>query len=589
MSEKQYNLRHTLARVFKHFRRHKFYISWGLVVTILSNTILMASPWIVKLAIDGLKQNRATMSDLQRYALLIIIIALSAGFFRFMMRRTLIWASRIFEYEFRNEFFRHLLGLPRSFYQETPTGDIIARGSNDIEAVRLLVGPAVMQIGNSVVSIAVALTLMFILSWKLTLIALAAVPILALMTNKLVMQIHKKFFAIQEHFSRMSSFVQENLSGIKVVKAYNQENPQIGDFSKLNKTYIDLNLSLAKTRGLFLPLIFLVVGLITLTLLYFGGRQVIDGAITLGTLVAFIQYLMRLTWPMLAIGWTVSLFQRGTASLERINKILDRESEIVDKPEGQTPPRFKGEIEIRDLNFSYPNDDRLILKDINLTIPAGTSLALVGPTGCGKSTLVNLLVRTFRLPEGKIFIDGHDINKIELKKLRTQIGYVPQEAFLFSQRLSDNIAFGLEKSPPDEVRKASEIAGIAEEFEEFPDGFETMIGERGVTLSGGQKQRTALARAIIKKPPILILDDAFASVDTSTEDRILNSLSDVIQSRTSIIIAHRISTIKNADKICVMDQGRIIACGTHDELTEKSPEYARIVELQSLKQQLEEI
>ncbi len=560
---------------------------WGVIVTILSNTIAMVSPWIVKLVIDHLRRDVATIGELRFYAGMIVALAIGAGIFTFFRRRTIIWASRIFEFEVRNEFFIHLLRLPRSFYQQMTTGDIIAHGSNDVEAVRLLAGPAVMQIMNSIVSMTVALTLMFILSWKLTLISLAAMPVLSVLTNRLGMQIHRKFYKIQEHFARMTSFVQENVSGVKVVKAYNQEKHQVEDFAKLNNTYIDLNLSLARTRGVFMPSIFGIVGIIILLLLYFGGRQVISGTITLGTLVAFIFYLMNLIWPMLAVGWVVSLYQRGTASLNRIEKIMDRKSEVADHNVDLQAKPSQGDIEIRNLSFTYPGDDSQILKDINLKIPAGKTVAIVGPTGCGKTTLVNLLLRAFHIPDEKIFIDNMDINRIPLNHLRKTIGYVTQETFLFSQSLKDNIAFGLDKYAPEDIDNSATIAGIKDEINEFPHGFDTVIGERGVTLSGGQKQRVSLARAIIGKPLILILDDAFSAVDTNTEEVILNRLKNVLETRTSIVISHRISTIKNADMICVMENGRVIATGTHEELLKKSELYSHIVRLQSLEEQLE--
>jgi ATP-binding cassette subfamily B protein len=573
-------------RLIAFFGRHKNYLVWGIIVTVLSNVIGMIAPWIVKLVIDQLKQEQATLDSLRLYAGLIVILAIASGFFRFFMRRTIIWSSRIFEYDVRNDFFQHLLVLPRSFYQKTPTGDIIARGSNDLEAIRMMAGPAVMQSMNSLITLTVSLTLMFVLSWKLTLIALSALPVISLFTYRLVMQIHVKFYRIQEHFSKMTAFVQENISGVKVVKAFNQEKSQIDDFAKLNKTYIDLNLSLARTRGLFFPLIFSMVGVIILLLTYFGGRQVISGSISLGTLVAFIFYLMHLVWPMIAVGWVVSLYQRGTASMDRIEKIMHRESEVADRGQMFGHKPSEGGIEIKNLSFSYPDDDREILKDISISIPSGKTVASVGPTGCGKTTLVNLILRTFKIPDGRIFVDGTDINKIALADLRKSVGYVPQETFLFSQSLKDNILFGLDNIPDDEVIRSADIAGIKDEIEEFPRGFDTIIGERGVTLSGGQKQRAALARAIIKKPPVLILDDAFSSVDTNTEEIILDRLKGVIESRTSIIISHRISTIKNADMIYVMDSGQIVASGNHDQLLETSAVYARIVELQTLQEKL---
>ena len=580
-------IKEKLTRLLVYFKRHKKLLIGGIIVTILSNAIAMVSPWIVKIAIDELKTNQATHTDLQRYAIIVVILAVAAGFFRYFMRRTIIWGSRLFEYEVRNDFFEHLLKLPRSFYQEIPTGDIIARGSNDIEAIRLLAGPAVMQMLNSAVSMSVALTLMFILSWKLSLIVVVSFPILSLMINRMGMTIHRKFYLIQNHFSKMTSFVQENISGAKVIKAYNQQDNQITDFSELNKTYIDLNLSLARTRGLFLPSIFAIVGAIILVLIYFGGGQVIAGSISLGTLVAFLFYLMNLIWPMLAVGWVVSLYQRGTASLDRIEKIMERKSEVADQGDPAEIKNPTGNIKISDLSFTYPNDKTNILKNINLEIPAGSTMAIVGPTGCGKTTLVNLILRTFKIPDNKISLDGQDINKIRLANLRKSIGYVTQETFLFSDKLSENIAFGTEKTDSKKIEEASEIAAIKDEINDFPHGFETIIGERGVTLSGGQKQRTSLARAILNNPPVLILDDAFSAVDTDTEEKILNRLKNVLDTRTSIIISHRISTVKNADLICVMENGQIAASGTHDSLLKDSELYAKIVELQTLQEKLE--
>jgi len=578
---------HKIIRLLDYFRRHRRYLIWGIVVTILSNAISMISPWIVKVAIDDLKANRATYDDLRLYATLVVIIALMAGLFMFFMRRTIIWGSRLFEYETRNDFFQKLLHLPRSFYMEMPTGDIIARASNDLEAVRMLAGPAVMQILNSFVSMSVALTLMFVLSWKLTLISLAGFPILSLVINRLGMIIFRRFYKIQEHFSKITGFVQENISGIKVVKAYNREQNQIDDFAALNHTYVRLNLALARIRGLTMPSISAIVGLIVLLLVYFGGRQVMAGAISLGTLVAFIFYLMNLIWPMLAVGWVVTLYQRGTASLERIEKIMNRPSEVADTSSMAPLARAQGKIEIKNLSFAYPGDSHTVLRNINLLIPAGSTAAIVGPTGCGKSTLANLLMRAFRVPDGTIFLDDLDINRIPLDSLRRNIGFVAQEPFLFSQTLKENISFGVDLPADEEIKKAAEIAGFREEAEAFPQGFDTLIGERGVTLSGGQKQRATLARAILGNPPVLVLDDAFSAVDTHTEEVILNRLKGVLASRTSLIISHRISTIKNADLIFVMENGAIMAAGTHEELLQKSLSYARMVELQSLEEKLE--
>jgi ATP-binding cassette subfamily B multidrug efflux pump len=581
--------RKNLSRVYDYVRRYRRYYIAGAIAIILTSAFGLIAPWLVKDAIETLEKGTATRETLFIYALKVVGVSLASGFFMFFLRRTIIWASRIIEYDLKNELSEHLLSLPRSFYNATRTGDIIARLSNDVEAVRMMVGPGIMQFSNTVVAGSIALVLMIILSPKLTLYALLPFPILAFTFKKIATLMYTISYKIQTHFSVLSAYVQENASGVRVVKAYNQEQSQIEEFDGLNKEYVQLNLKLAKYMGLFQPVVAFEVGLILVIVLYFGGRLVIADSLSLGVLVAFMLYLMMLVWPVMAIGWTITLYQRGLASLTRIEKILNVVPEVRDTSKTKPVDRLKPEIRFTNLSFAYPGTDRTVLHDISMHIPEGQVTALVGRTGCGKSTLIELIVRGYQVEDGKITIGGKEINSIPLAQLRGMVGYVPQESFLFSDSLYENISFGL----PEIDRKVSEssarLSHLDVDVAGFPDGFETIIGERGVTLSGGQKQRTALARAIARNPDILILDDAFSAVDTSTEEQILTGLEAVMTSRTTILVSHRISTIRRADLIYVIDEGRVIDSGTHVGLLSSCQLYADIVSKQELEEQLERL
>jgi ATP-binding cassette, subfamily B, multidrug efflux pump len=555
---------------------------WGTLAVILSCAFSIVKPLILKSFLDTMKSG-VTKSILWEYALIYVALTLVAGAFRFMMRQTLIVASRRIEYDFRNDFFDHLLRLDRPFYDKTPTGDIMARATNDMDAVRNMLGPGIMYFLNFCAMIFI-FPIMFSISLKLTLISICFLPVITVLVFTLGKQIHIKTIAIQEKYSDITSMAQENFSGIRVVKAYRQEPHEINEFSKLGLDYIAKNMSMTKVWGMFFPAVGFFAGAALLLVIWFGGHDVINNKMTLGGFVAFINYLMMLIWPMAALGWVAGLYQRGKVSLTRIKEILDAQPIVVESP-NPVNQEIKGGIELRGLRFAY--DSREIIKGVDLQIAPGMNIAITGDTGCGKSTLINLLMRAYPVDRGMIFIDDIDINDYSLESIRRQIVPVMQDTFLFSETIESNIAYADFSHVPDEIRKAASIAGMSSEIEDFPDKYDTILGERGITLSGGQKQRTALARAIASKPKILILDDAFSSVDTQTEENILNNLRDVLAKCTTIMISHRISTIKNADLIIVLSDGRIIERGTHNELLEMNGHYAGLYEKQLLKEELE--
>jgi ATP-binding cassette subfamily B protein len=589
MASRQTETKGDIKRVYRHIVRYKKHFAAGAVAILLTNAFGMVAPWLIKDAIEMLEGGTATSARLLNYALAVIAVSLLSGFFLYFLRRTIIWASRYIEYDIRNEITSKLLGLPRSYYNVTPTGDIIVRLSSDVEAVRMMIGPGIMQFSNTIVAGSIAIALMFILSPTLTLVALLPFPILAYTFKKVAFRVYSLAFQIQNHFSTMSAFVQENIAGVRIVRSYNQESSQTSEFESLNKDYIGLNLKLAKLQGLFQPVVMLEVGVILLVVLYFGGIQVINGSLTLGVLVAFLLYLMMLVWPVMAIGWTITLYQRGMASQKRIDAILDIIPDVRDSEQVSEATNLKPEIEFRNLSFAYPGTARTILKDVTLSVPAGKTTAFVGRTGCGKSTLLDLMMRAYRVEDGVLLIGGRDINSIPLSQLRRFIGYVPQESFLFSDTLYENISFGLQEVNRERSETSASLAKLSGDIAEFPNRFETLVGERGITLSGGQKQRAALARALARDPQILILDDAFSAVDTSTEEQILTGIESVVKSRTTIIVSHRVSTVKRADLIHVLDGGRVIDSGSHGELLERCELYADIVSRQELEEQLEQL
>ena len=543
-------------------------------------------PYVLRYTIDDLKtlMNKET---LLLYALLIVSISIMAGFFRFLMTRRLMGVAFQIEYELRNDLFSHLQKLSLSYFHKTKTGDIMARATNDLKAVRMLVGPGIRNLLNTIIMGSAAIILMLIIDYKLTLYSLIPLPVLTIAVTIFSSRIFYRFQKVQEQFSSISVGVQENLTGIRVVKAYVQEGNEKRKFKQLNQDYMDKNISLVKIWGLFFPFIMLIAGIGMVIVLWLGGRLVMAGKISLGQFVQFNGYLMMLTWPMMALGWAINLVQRGSASMGRLIEILDQAPEIKDSEYLEDIRTLEGEIEFKNVSFAY--DKKVILKNIDLKIPKGITIGIIGPTGSGKSTLVNLIPRLLEVREGSLTIDGMEIKSIPLKILRKNIGYVPQETFLFSESLKENIIYGLEDFDEAKLRRAVSISALSDEIERFSQRYETPVGERGVTLSGGQKQRTALSRAIIREPKILILDDAFSSVDVHTEEKILKQLRKFRKRRTCILVSHRTSTIEDADWIVVLKDGRIVEQGTHEELVARSGIYTDIWLQQQLREELEKI
>jgi len=497
-----------------------------------------------------------------------------------------IGISRDIEFDMRNDLFAHLETLPYPYYQRMRTGDIMARATNDLNAVRMLLGPAIMYSANTLVFTAGALSFMMAISPRLTFYAFLPLPVVSVVIQSFGRRIHERFERIQAMFSDISARAQENFSGARVIRAYVQEEAEIRNFETANQEYIARSLKLVRLMGMLWPTLELMLGCALVLVLWLGGREVLLGRIDIGGFTAFNLYMMQLTFPVIALGWVVNIFQRGTASLARLNEILLEQPEIKDSPEAREQ-NILGEIEFRGLDFSY--DGKPVLNDLNLRIPAGSSLAIVGPTGSGKTTLVNLIPRIYDAEPGMVLIDGRPIREFSIASLRRQIGFVPQETFLFSDRIRENIALGVDSASDQQIHDAAEAASIAADIESFPEGYDTMVGERGITLSGGQKQRAAIARALIRKPRILVLDDALSSVDTQTEDKILNHLRDVMRGCTTIFISHRVSTVRNAERIAVLHDGRVVELGTHEELLALNGYYTDLYNKQLLEEELAEV
>jgi ATP-binding cassette subfamily B multidrug efflux pump len=574
-----------LRKFARYFLPYKLELAIGIACILASVVFSLYIPIIVGQAIDA-NWSEITWSRLTMSALKVLGASLVSGTFLFLQRRILIGMSRKVEYDLRRDFYAHLVDQPQVFFQEHRIGDLMARATNDLAAVRQLAGPMIMYSLQTLLVVMIVLPLMFMINWRLTLLLFITMPLVSLTVKFFGQQVHIRFQNIQEFFSEITARAQENFTGVRVVRAYAQEGAEIAAFNELNRQYAEKNLALVKIDALMRPLMQFLIGMGFVLIIWSGVPAAIRGDISVGQFTVFNMYLFRLIWPLIALGYVVNLYQRGTASLKRMNAIFAVEPSIADSQNIQTQPPIKGEIEFRDLTFRYHPHDEPVLRDINLTVPAGLTVAFVGRTGSGKSTLVNLISRIIEAPRDTVFLDGIALRNYSLAQLRWSIGYVPQETFLFSDSLAENIAFGVENAAPPEVEWAAEVAGLTEDVEGFPDGFETLVGERGLTLSGGQKQRTAIARAILREPKILILDDALSSVDTYTEEKILGKLRGVMRGRTSLIVSHRISTVRDADLICVLDEGRIIERGTHDELLALGGEYSALYERQLLEEEL---
>ena len=576
-----------LRPLFPYLKKYRLTLFWGAITVLFNNGLGVLSPQVVRRAVDDLNQHGVTQHKILIFALVLVALALSKGVFQFLTRWLVIGVSREIEYDLRNDMFRHLESLSYSYYQKNRTGDIMARATNDLNAVRMLLGPAIMYTANTLVFTAVALVFMWHISPKLTLYAFAPLPLASIIVQYFGRKIHERFEKIQAQFSDISARAQENFSGARVIRAYAQEEAEVALFETSNKEYVTRSLPLARLTGMLWPTLELLLGIGVVITLWIGGREVLLHRMSLGDFVAFNIYILLLTWPIIALGWVINIFQRGTASMGRINEILVAQPEITDADVAAdlaASKAFAGEIEFRNLNFAYNGTP--VLKGINLTVPAGSSLAIVGPTGSGKTTLVSLLPRIYDAAPGSLLLDGRPIREFPLETLRQNIGFVPQETFLFSDSVRENIAFGVENATDEQVHSAAEAANIAGDIESFPEQYATLVGERGITLSGGQKQRTAIARAIIRDPRILVLDDALSSVDTYTEEKILNHLREVMRDRTTIFISHRVSTVRSADRIAVLHEGRVVELGTHEELLARNGYYTDLYNKQLLEEEL---
>ena len=570
--------------------RYRVKFFWGGLALVLNNAIWILFPQVIGRAINDLNVG-VTQHKIVTYSLALIGIAVSKGIFQFLMRWILIGISREIEFDLRNDLFRHLESLSYSYYQRTRVGDTMARATNDLNAVRMLLGPAIMYTANTIIFTAGALAFMLNISPRLTLFAFLPLPAASILVQYFGRRIHERFERIQATFSDISARAQENFSGARLVRAYVQEEAEIELFENANQEYISRSLKLVRLIGMLWPTLETLLGLAIILVLWLGGREVLLGRMNVGQFVAYNTYMVQLTWPVIALGWVINLFQRGTASLGRINEIFSEKPTVTDvnaATDLKQVATIRGDLELRSLTFSYPTGGK-VLKNINLHIPAGTSLAIVGPTGSGKSTLVSLIPRIYDAPQGTLLLDGREISEFSLETLRRNIGFVPQETFLFSTSIRENIAFGVENASEADVERAAEAASLAQDIEGFPQKYATVVGERGLTLSGGQKQRTAIARATIRNPRILILDDALASVDTYTEERILTRLREIMRGRTTIFISHRVSTVRAADRIAVLYGGSIVELGTHDELLAREGYYGDLYNKQLLEEELESV
>ncbi len=603
-----------LKKFARYFKPYRWHVVMGILFILVSMAFGLLVPYLVGQAIDDLSQD-ITWEKIVYYPLVILGVNLVSGIFLFWQRRLLINASRDIEYDMRRDFYAALVNQPLEYFQNNRVGDLMARATNDLSAIRQIVGPMILYSFQAIFALAIVLPILLKINVKLTLLLFITMPLVSLTVKFLGEQIHVRFEKIQEFFSSITARAQENLSGVRVVRAYAQEASEIEKFQELNREYAARNIALVKYGAAMRPLLFFFIGLGFVIIVAVGVPMAVRGEISAGDFTAFILYLQRMIWYLIALGYVVNLYQRGTASLKRFNQILETEPTIKDAPDAKEQPKIKGKIEFRDLTFAYNGTP--VLQNVNLKIEEGQTVALVGKTGSGKSTLISLIPRLLDAPDDTVLIDDVPVRRFPLAQLRKAIGVVPQETFLFSNTLAENIAFGVERDSgfriqdsgfriqdsglrnqnpngksetlnlESEIRKSAEIAGLANDIEDFPYKYEQLVGERGIALSGGQKQRTAIARAVMRNPRILILDDSLSAVDTYTEEKILNGLRDVRQNRTTLIVSHRISTVRDADLICVLEDGQIVERGTHDELIKLNGEYADLYQRQLLEEELE--
>jgi ATP-binding cassette subfamily B multidrug efflux pump len=574
-----------LRTLLRYFRPYKVSLIIGIACIVGYAAFNLSVPLIVGSTIDANWQE-ISWQKLTVASLKVLGASVIGGIFLFLQRRILIGISRHIEYDLRNDFYAAMVNQPQSFFHEHRTGDLMARATNDLSAVRQMVGPMIMYGLQTLFVVIVIVPIIFAISWKLTLLLFVTMPLVSLTVKYFGQQVHTRFQQIQDFFSQITARAQENFTGVRVVRAYAQESAEIAAFNRLNYEYSQKNLGLVKVDALMRPLMTFLIGLGFVLIIWVGVPLAVRGQLSVGQFTEFNMYLFRLIWPLIAIGYVVNLYQRGSASWKRMQAVATVKPAIADAPGVQLQPPITGRIEFRNLTFRYRRDGEPVLRDVNLTIEAGQTVAFVGRTGSGKSTLVNLIPRVLDPPPNTVLIDDVVISAYPLQQLRAAIGYVPQETFLFSNSLARNIAFGVDEAERAAIERAADIGGLQTDVQDFPEGFDTLVGERGITLSGGQKQRTAIARAVLREPKILILDDALSSVDTYTEEKILSELRTVMRQRTSIIVSHRVSTVRHADMICVLDEGSIIEQGTHDQLLELGGEYAELHERQLLEEEL---
>lgn len=577
-----------LATLKKYFLRYKTKLGLGLIFILISNLGTVYIPMMIKDAINEL-QKAPVYDNLSGYAWMIVLISLVAGIFRFLIRQTIIVVSREIEYDLRGDFWSHIQKLPLRYFQNNSTGNLMAHATSDINAVRMFIGPAVMYSIDTFVRLVITVALMFKISAAITLYALIPLPLLSVVVYMVGKKIHRRFTLIQEKFSELTTRAQENFSGIRVIKSYVREENEIKEFDRLSQEYLEKNMSLVRVQALFQPVLFLITGVSIIIVIWAGGTMVIDKQLMLGDITALVIYLGILIWPMIAVGWVINIIQQAEASMKRLNKIFAEEYEIDDSEKtNHAITEIKGEIEFRDVSFRYADYLPEVLSGINIKVKQGQTIAIMGGTGSGKTTMIHLISRMYDTTSGEVLIDGRPVTEIPLAVLRKNLGIVPQETFLFSDSIRNNLTYGRDDVSEEKLTAATHISRFDKDAEDFPGKYNTMVGERGITLSGGQKQRAALTRALITDPSILILDDSFSAVDTNTEEEILTRLKTFMKGRTSIIISHRVSTVKEADMIFVLAAGKIAEQGTHDELMTKNGIYADIYYKQLLEKEIEE-